>query len=196
MPEQLPAADVLATLVITTKLVALATLPIEAPAPEVPVKNAARLATEPPFKRPVGTGVPNVVVCPGPTPISGVNPKSTAPVPVSVIVTEVTTALAGRITAEFEVVEAVMLAVAAQLATKNGKLICIEPAEAVRVESPPVERHTLEVVAFVMTNCPSYKVQPINRVCVCWGSLIGGSPRLYRSYYVFSIVQHLLRKIV
>jgi len=98
------------------------------------------------------------------------------PVPVSVIATATTTAFAGRITAEFDVVEAVTLVVAAKLAMWNGKFIIIEPAEAVRVWSPPVERQMAEVVAFVMTNCPSYKDQPINRVCVCWGSLIGVSP--------------------
>jgi hypothetical protein len=70
------------------------------------------------------------------------------------------------------------------------------PAEAVRVESPPVERHTLEVVAFVMTNCPSYKVQSTNRVCVCWGSLIDHSPRLYRSYYIFKVVCLYFGKII
>jgi hypothetical protein len=35
----------------------------------------------------------------------------------------------------------------------------MEPAKAVRVESPPVERHTAEVVANAMINCPSYKDQ-------------------------------------
>jgi len=40
-----------------------------------------------------------------------------------------------------------------------------------------VERHTAEVVAVAILNCPSYKVQPINRVCVRWGGLTGDSPR-------------------
>jgi hypothetical protein len=54
-------------------------------------------------------------------------------VPVSLTTTEVTTALAGRITAALEELEATMFAVAATLAIKKGKLITIEPAEAVRV---------------------------------------------------------------
>ena len=33
------------------------------------------------------------------------------------------------------------------------------------------------LVANAIINCPSYKVQLINRVCVCWGSLISDSPR-------------------
>jgi hypothetical protein len=49
----------------------------------------------------------------------------------------------------------------------------------VRVASPPVERHKDEVVAKVITNCPSYKDKPVSRVCVCRDSLKG---RLFPVY--------------
>jgi hypothetical protein len=96
----LPEAELLAAVVTTTKLVALATLPKDAPPTvAVPTVILIRVAAATLIPKAVGTLVPVVVVCPGPTPINGVNPKSILPVPVSVRETSVTTAPAGRIKA-------------------------------------------------------------------------------------------------
>jgi len=62
MPEALPEAPVFAVLTTTVRLVALATLPKEAPPPEAPTATFTRLAVEELAKKPCGTAVPSVVV--------------------------------------------------------------------------------------------------------------------------------------
>jgi hypothetical protein len=61
-PETVPEEVPLAALVITTKLVALATLPMEAPAPEPPVTKTVRVAMDVLATKACGTFEPKVVV--------------------------------------------------------------------------------------------------------------------------------------
>ena len=90
----------------------------EAPPFVPPTETVVRLTTLAPAKKACGTFVPKVVVWPGPTEISGVNPTFAAELaPVEPVVIEMlsTTAPAGRITGAVLVEDTATFAVAAEL---------------------------------------------------------------------------------